>query len=228
VFIARAFLLGTILASAAVSGDWQPVTNEDGIEVSEREVPGRSLPMFRGVGVIEADLYEVLAVIHDIENHTRWMADCVESRLLRRESESVSFGYNRTDSPWPVPDRDVVVRAETIVVEAGREVHSLFRSVADESVPPARRVVRMRHLEGHYKLWTLGPDRTRVEYQVDADPGSSLPAWLVRRTTRKMPLLTLLNLRKRVAETRGSYEEFLERWDPARSPGRLPPRPEDR
>lgn len=203
-------------APSPALGDWKHLTTKEGIEVSEREVPDRALPMFRAVGMIEANLYEVLAVIGDVENHTRWMSNCVDARLLLRESETVSYTYNRTDAPWPVSDRDVVVRAETIFVERGREVHQRFKSVTSDLMGPVKGVVRMRHLEGHYKLEAAGPDQTRVEYQVDADPGGRLPSWLVRRTSREMPFYTLLNLRRQVAETKGSYEDFLDRRDPAR------------
>jgi hypothetical protein len=205
-----------IAAPSPALGDWEHLTTEDGIEVSQREIPDRALPVFRAEGVIDAGVYEVLAVIADTENHTRWMHNCVESRQLERESETVSYGYNRTGAPWPVSDRDVVVRAEMVILEPGKEVHQRFKSVTSDLMGPVRGVVRMPHLQGHYKLRVLGPDRTRVEYQVDADPGGSLPKWLVKRTSRDLPLHTLLNLRRRVAETKGSYEDFLDQWDPAR------------
>jgi hypothetical protein len=210
-------LAGLIIAAPSLAlGDWEQLTTEEGIEVSQREIPDRALPVFRAVGVIDASVYEVFAVIADVDNQTHWMESCVEARRLKRESQSVSYAYNRTDAPWPVSDRDVVVRAEMIIVEPGKEVHQRFKSVASDLMGPVRGVVRMPRLEGHYKLRVLGPDRTRVEYQVDADPGGRLPKWLVKRTSRDLPLHTLLNLRRRVAETKGSYEEFLDRWDPAR------------
>jgi hypothetical protein len=219
----RAFLVLASLTTIALSPafslaleEWQPVASEDGIEVSALEVPGRALPKFRGVGIMDANLYEILAVIRDTDQHTRWMHNCSEARLLHRESDTVSYSYNRTNAPWPVSDRDVVVRAEIVVVEPGLEVRVVFRSVGDDLVPPVRGSVRMPHLEGHYKLEALGGGRTRVEYQVDADPGGRLPSWLARRTTRELPLHTLRNLRRRVVETRGRYEAFLKRWDPSR------------
>ena len=92
-----------------------------------------------------------------------------------------------------------------------------FKSVdGGDLMKPVRGTVRMRHLEGHYILKVLAPDRTQVEYQVDADPGGSVPGLLAKRSTRDMPLHTLLNLRRQVARTQGEYDDFLDRWDPAR------------
>jgi hypothetical protein len=204
-------LLGTLLllAPSAASGDWKPIITHDGIEVSELEAPERSMPVFRGVGVIDASLADIVAVLGKIENHARWMSSCVEARLLRREGELVSYAYNRTDAPWPVADRDVVVRAETTVVVPGQEVHSVFRSVPDDGVPEARGVVRMPHLAGHWKLRALGAGRTRVEYQVDADPGGRLPKWLVRQASRNLPLETLQGLRKEVARVKQGSDQSI-------------------
>lgn len=204
-------LLAALATPPASAGDWKPVTNERGIEVSEREVPGRSLPIFRGIGIVEADPLEILAVIRDAPRHTEWMHDCVESRLLRTQGD-VAFLYNRTDAPWPVWDRDVVLRSETLVIEPRVELEIRVASLADEQQGPVPGVVRMPRLEGHYRLLLVEPGRTRVEYQIDADPGGALPDWIARRATRDLPLETIAKLREQVARTRGSYAELIQRW----------------
>lgn len=210
------FLVAAFTPPSLASDDWRHLTTKDGIEVSEREVPGRAFPIFRGVGTVEANLYDVFAVLSDVDRYTEWMHKCVDAREVRRESEMVRYSYNRTGAPWPVSDRDVVLRSETVVIDPGRKVHVGFGSVEEESVGPVKGVVRMRRLEGHYKLEALGPERTRVEYQVDADPAGRLPAWLVKRTTRDLPLHTLIKLRRQVTKTRGQYGELIGRGDPTR------------
>ncbi len=204
-------LLPCLAGPAHGQDDWTLVTEEDGVEVSQRPVPGRSLPVLRGIGVVDANLFRVLAVIRDVERHTEWVHDCSESRLLGIEGEAVAYAYNRSDAPWPVSDRDVVVRTETLVLEAGIEVEVRFRSVEHDSQDEVDGVVRMPRLRGHYRLRVLEAGRTQVEYQVDADPGGRLPAWLVRRTARDIPLQTLVNLRRQVTKTRGEYTDSVRR-----------------
>ena len=209
--------LSVVLVPQSALPDWQHLATEEGIEVSQREAPDRALPVFRGTGVVEAGIYEILAVIADNARHVEWMHNCIEARVLRRESETVTYAYNRTDAPWPVKDRDVIVRSERKIIVPGQEARVTFKSVpGDDLMDPKRGTVRMRNLDGHYKLKVLAPNRTHVEYQVDADPGGRIPAMLVKRTSKDLPLQTLKNLRKQVAETRGDYEEFLDRWDPSR------------
>jgi hypothetical protein len=70
----------------------------------------------------------------------------------------------------------------------------------------------MPRLIGSYDLVAIAASRTRVAYQVDIDPGGSLPAFAVTRTTRDTPLHTLLGLRKQVEATRGTYGDFVSGW----------------
>ncbi len=68
----------------------------------------------------------------------------------------------------------------------------------------------MPRLRGHYVLKILDYNKTRVEYQIDADPGGMLPDWLIESASKDIPLNTLTGLKKRVAQTRkaGTYKEF--------------------
>jgi hypothetical protein len=61
-----------------------------------------------------------------------------------------------------------------------------------------------------------------VEYQVDADPGGSLPHSLVRSASKDNPIRTIEALRTQVERTRGSYAQFVIRWSSA-DPGASDP-----
>ena len=44
----------------------------------------------------------------------------------------------------------------------------------------------------------LGQNSTRVTYQIDSDPGGWLPNWIIKLASKKIPLKTLINLRKQI------------------------------
>jgi hypothetical protein len=186
------------------------------VVVSAWSPPDRPIPLLRGVTRIEATPYEIMAVIQDVERHPEWMHNCSEARLLKRESDGVAYMYTRNDLPWPVADRDAVLRREIVEVTPGRELRTTAVSSDAVALPEVAGVVRMPHLIGSYRLIASGDGITRVEHEIDIDPGGRLPKWVVARTTRDIPLYTLRNLRERVAATRGQYDDWLARWDPAR------------
>ena len=197
---AAALVVGGLSAAAAheVRAEWRVVASEDGVEVSQEEAAGRALPRFRGVGEVPADPDRIVSIIRDIEHQCEWMPDCSEARVVRDEEQGVLF-YRRTDAPWPVSDRDVLLRSTLRVVEPGKEVHIFFTSVDDPSVPPREGHVRMPRLTGSYRIRALAPGRSQIEIEVDADPGGSFPAWLATRTARDNPIRTIMGLRERLA-----------------------------
>jgi hypothetical protein len=192
-----------------VEAGWTLVTEEDGIVVTSRPSERSPLPIFRGVGRVDAPLLEVLAVVTDAERHHEWLFSCTASALVARTSDASGIVYNRTAAPWPVPDRDVVLDSRVELLDGEREVIVRFSATEHPERPPTDGVVRMTYLRGHYHLWAEDDAHTRVEYQVDSDPGGSLPTWLATRGTRDMPLETLRALRLQLVHTRGAYDERI-------------------
>jgi START domain len=211
----RAMLVLCVMASAAwclslsaVQGDggaetsWTYVDDSEGVRTWRRDVPGQSLPGFRGETVIEANLEHILKTMFAWEKHTDWMYRCAESKLLKRIGDGEALMYNRTAAPWPVWDRDVVVKTTT--TRSPDQALITFNSVdARDLRPVPERTVRMPKLEGLYKLVQMSPGKTRVTYQVESDIGGSIPKWLATRATRDLPRITLVRLRDRVASTAG-------------------------
>jgi hypothetical protein len=197
---------------ARAENGWQPLVTQDGVSVQERTAPGRAMPELQATAEIDAGIFDVLAVIADVPRQTEWMHDCAESRRVRRDGPDASLIYNRTSAPWPVSDRDAVLRSQTTLLEPMRHVTVRFSNVTDPGTPPVEGVVRMPRLVGGYELVSLSPARTRVTYTIDLDPGGSLPAWAAARTARETPLETMLGLRRQVEATRGKYAEFVTAW----------------
>lgn len=200
------------LQRAQAKPKWKYIAREKGIAVMTREVPGRDFPTFRAVGVIEANMFQVMAVLSDISRHHFWMEGCKEARLLRKVNERERVVYSRTDAPWPVSDRDAVFHSRVHVNRKKRRVVIRFWAGRSRLAPPVKGVVRMTRLRGHYRLTAWGPNKTMMDYQVDANPGGSIPTWLAKIATRRLPLRTLLNLRKRALKTRGWYTARVNRW----------------
>lgn len=206
------------LATPAWAGGWEMVEEENGVKVYQKAIEGRDLPIFRGDTVIDANIYDLLAVISDFDRHVEWMHGCHTAKLLKQIDDLRRVSYNRTDAPWPVDDRDVVLESR---VEIQAEKHTVlihFKSIQSPLKPEVEGVVRMNRLKGYYKLTAESATRTRVQYQVDTDPGGSIPDWVVEAVGEDMPINTLTNLRQQVGKVKGQYPAFMKRWDPALNP----------
>ena len=193
------FVLCTLVwASPQARADWRPVLAKEGIEVSQQPVEGRKVPMFRAVGTVAADPDRVLEVLQDVDQHTRWMPELTESRVVRQTEDEI-WVYRLQNAPWPVSDRDMVVRSRIQVIDPGKDFRIDFDAVTLDEVPPSRGVIRVSHLHGHYRVQSIAPGRSRGEYEVDVDLGGSLPDWLASQVGRDNPIDTMLGLRAQLA-----------------------------
>lgn len=203
-------LLVALLAAQsarAQTGAWEPVKTSDGVVVDRRTVDGSHLKEFRGRAEIQAPVAAILAVFNDIDHATEWMDSCNGSHAVEDLSDHEKVVYNRTHAPWPVSDRDAVLHNIVRFDEAARRVELQFWTVESEREPAHKGVVRMPFLRGHWTL-SASPDgtKTRVEYQVHANPGGRLPDWLVNYASRDLPLKTIEGLRAQLK--RRSYPAF--------------------
>ena len=201
-------LLAVVVAapSGARAGDWEQIDEDAGIKVWRREVEGSDFVVFRGRGNVRAPIQLVAAVIRDADRETEWMENCVDARTLRFSSATDAIVYHRTGSPVPfISDRDTVLATTTAVFPDKRTVVVTFTSTTDERMPPKDGVVRMPTLKGHWRLVQLDPYTTELEYQVQADPGGALPAWLVNMVSKKLPFHTVRRMREQVGK--GGYDQ---------------------
>jgi hypothetical protein len=199
-YLALALSLLALSASAYAGSEsqWKFIDEDDGIHTWMLEIPGQDLPGFRGQTVMKSSVKGVLDQMLDWKSHTKWMYRCAESTLLEPLGEKSAILYNRTSAPWPVWDRDVVVKS---LVEEAPDLSSVkvsFENVDYAKKPVPDKVVRMPKLVGFYKLWQVEPNKTKVLYQVEADIGGSIPKWLAKRAARDLPYTTLRKLRERV------------------------------
>lgn len=201
-----------LVPATAIAGPWELIGTEQGVRIETREVAGQDLPEFRGTTTINADLYELAAILDDLGKFCDWNKRCIVTKELTRDDEFHRVFYTHTAAPWPVSDRDAVLKGEVTGMDQGKDVMVKFWSIRDARWPPKKAAVRMPKVKGHWRMWRLGPNQTKVEYQVLADPGGLVPGWAAKRTARDVPRDTLSGLRKHVVKVRGKYDAYIQRW----------------
>lgn len=193
----RTLILSTALVVTLItpaSAERRVVRVEDGITVEEEVEPGRALPILTGTTTMSASVERIAAWIGAVHTYTDWQHNCEEARVLPQPDGS-RLTYNRIASPWPVSDRDVVLRSTRTNLADG-SIHIEFQSTEDADLAVPRGVIRMPRLFGSYEL-TPVEGGAHVVYTVDSDPGGSLPDWLVRRASKDLPYFTLKKLQER-------------------------------
>lgn len=196
---AASFALAFLSAAPVLAQSWEQVDQSEGITVWQRAVPGTSLVEFRGRGLVQDNIRKLLAVLADHDRKTEWMHQCAESRLVQAMNPKHLILYNRTGSPYPfISDRDVVVEAQVQFWADKKQIRIDAWNVEHARVPERKGAVRMPKLLLSWVLVQKDENTTEVTYEVQADPGGSLPNWLVNLASKSLPLHSIRNLRKQV------------------------------
>ena len=200
----------TALASAGTpeDGDWVLQKDQDGIRVYTRTVAGSDFAAFRGETVLDTDLSTLVAVHTDVDYVKDWLKDCTHSELIGEFDPDGYHAYFRTDAPWPVSDRDYVLR-----YEIDQDPESLAVTLPFETEvavrPESNECVRMTELVGFWKMTPLDNGRVQVVYEVSrADPAGDLPSWLANAFVVDQPFETLRKLARQVKRAKYQGQSF--------------------
>ena len=185
----------TMLAAtpgAAESG-WSLDKQEDGIDVYTRPVEGSGIKQFKGSAEVAASVDAVFAILRDSDNLQNWFPNTSESRLLER-NEEFSVQYSVMDAPWPISDRDNVLRSTTRR-DAETGVAHIRITAAPDFYPEQANRVRVRKANGTWKVEPLAPGKSRVTFSMHLEPGGGIPKWLTNARVVATPFEALTNLR---------------------------------
>lgn len=89
---------------------WARSLEKQGVVIETRKVSGSDYKEFRATMIVNANLAKSLAVMQDFSGYKRWMKDCKESRRLAELSPSSGIVYSLQSAPWPIAEREAVVR----------------------------------------------------------------------------------------------------------------------
>ena len=96
---AYAVSLVTILclcSSALGAPAWEQIHDEEGIKVYRRDSTLGDLPDFKAIGRVKASLFDVLAVIRNVNRRTEWVYRCEASKVVKRFTDFEVLLFHKT------------------------------------------------------------------------------------------------------------------------------------
>ncbi|MFA5322453.1 MAG: START domain-containing protein [Smithella sp.] len=196
------FISGMITAVAlAADGGWKKIGESEGIAGYTRPTNRSSVDEIKAVGIVDAPIAVVEAVIRDVSVMPQYIFLCKEAYLINTpdmtSAGDVIYFYSLTDLPFPIEDRDVVTKAIWFVDKAMSIIYCHAEGIKT-TYKQKNDVVRMPLSIIDCTLIPRGKDKTEVIYQILADPGGELPPFLVSMLTRDYGIKTIAGLRQMV------------------------------
>jgi hypothetical protein len=202
VFLAASLAFATAATGEVRVSEWKEVSGRDGIVGYTRTTSLTSIEEVKAVGVVEAPVAVIEAVIRDVDAQPQYMFRCTEAAKVNlaglTATDDMKYVYNRTSMPWPVDDRYGVAKSELMVDSKTGTFYVRAREVTAEYPQAPSGAVRMPLTRLIIIVTPLGESKSQVHYQVLADPVGNLPTFVVNLFSKSLGVETIAGLREMV------------------------------
>ncbi|MFT6514715.1 MAG: ribosome-associated toxin RatA of RatAB toxin-antitoxin module [Neolewinella sp.] len=174
---------------------WELTSDADDIRVYRRPSLTSSIDEVRIEATFKTTLPLFLDLISDVSRYPEWVYKCSEASTISRSLDSDLVYYARTDFPWPLQDRDLIVYSTRTTDPVSGIVTST--STARPSLLPQKEgVVRLSTFVSVWNIIPVSDSVIRVDYHVAIDPGGKLPDWVINLGITAGPRKTMERLRE--------------------------------
>ncbi|MCX5849574.1 MAG: START domain-containing protein [Deltaproteobacteria bacterium] len=196
------FIIYILIGAAwAADDNWKKIGESDGIEGYARPTIRSSVDEIKAVGIVDAPIAVLEAVIRDISVMPEYIFLCKEAALINtpdmKSGGDVVYFYSLTDLPFPVSDRDAVAKSLWSIDKSTGTVYCHTEGIKT-SYKLSKDIVRTPLSIIDCTLIPRGTDKTEVIYQVLGDPCGALPSFIVNMLTNDYGIKTVAGLRQMV------------------------------
>ncbi len=187
---------------------WALQKEVDNIRIYTMDQPGSGFQAFKAVAELNVPIENLMAVMINPQSCQEWVHNCTESFAFGQGDFHDRYAYSVNDMPWPVADRDYVLRIRTRGNEQTGEV------LMDLNATPGMRAelnsrVRVDRSDTLYRFTPNG-DQTRMVWVQHTEPNGSLPGWLVNNLVVDIPVKSMQALEAVAQEEK--YQGYRIEW----------------
>ncbi len=176
--------------------------NKNGVKVWTYQTPDNPAFTYRATTVLNTSLISAVAVILDTKSLTQWVPYVSKAEVIERDADNSNFILHmELDFPFPLQDRDVVVRGK-ITQAADGTIIIQNTAINDNRAPVRPNVVRLTHYEGDWTLKPLAPNKVEVSTTGFGDPGGLIPLAVANRFVQQQPYQMLGRMKNYVKNAR--------------------------
>ncbi len=182
----------------AGGNDWVLKKDKDHITVYTRKKADSDYKELKCVSTVKTSLSAIVKMLTDVDDYTDWIFHCESSKVVKKVNDAELYYYQLTSAPFPVSDRDMV--AHLIITQDSKSKKvTVTADAAEGLVPEKDDIVRIKKFHSSYTLIPKEKGMVEIDYEMGADPGGNIPAWLVNMAIVKGPFTTQQMMNKILA-----------------------------
>lgn len=185
-------LAHTVLLSRAQEV-WKLKLDKEEIKIYTRPYTDSKIKALKVVCTVKATLSQIAAVLLDVKSQDEWFYH-TKSNVLCQVSASELYYYAELIFPFPFDNRDFVEHIKVIQNPVTRIVTMDVQNVPDY-IATKLGIVRVLKSSCKWIVTPAGGDLVTIEFTLFADPGGSIPAWLINIFSSYGPFETFRKLK---------------------------------
>jgi START domain len=164
--------------TAALYSDmqWTLAEEEDGMKVFTGDVAGSDFKAVRVVANVNAPVQSVVDALGDGSECAKWRGMCESSQVLEVVSEHERLVHMVLDLPWPISDRDAVIRSVTRI-DADSKSATIDVTPAPEALPEQDHIRAVTNAQ--FALKVISDELVELTYTVHAELGGDLSPGMI-------------------------------------------------
>ena len=175
------------------SGDWKLRKEKDGIKIYTRNNGNSAIKEFKAITSFNTDISQLVKIINDVEKYPAWLANCESSKIYKKINETTRIDYLKTSVPWPLDDRDAVLKF--IIIKDTEEHFEATMNSVPGAIPEKEDFVRIKKAKGKWIFKKSDKEMVEITYQFYGDPEGNIPTAIINLFIVSGPYKTLLNIK---------------------------------
>jgi hypothetical protein len=179
--------------------NWKQERNEGGIKVYSSDVPNSFFKAIKVEAGFTGTYAKLIAVLSDVSQFSQWIYHSKTSRILQKISPNDFMYYTETVLPWPMSNRDAVIHLQ-FNTDSLPKFMTITGTGEPKKIPKTPGLVRVSYYSARWKVTMPAAQTLRINYELELDPGGSIPGWMANMFAGKGPFETFSNLAKKLKE----------------------------
>ncbi|MEQ1297546.1 START domain-containing protein [Acinetobacter soli] len=148
----------------------------------------------------DVPLERAVSLVLDVARAPEWVPYMGDAKILSRDDKKGEFVlYMVLDFPFPLKDRDVVVKSSLSKDATGRIVIRNMALSGGYPEQPGR--IRIHHYVGDWTFQKLAAQKVKVTTSGYADPAGSIPLSFVNMFVEQQPYQMLMKMKTELAQS---------------------------
>ena len=191
------FLFLFLSLSTSAQPDCELQTVKDGIKVYSCKRENSDFNAVRAGFEAETTLAQYASIVLNVAEYQYWNYAASNPYVIRKINQEELIHYTEAKALWTIMDRFVVLHLSVKKDPKTGHLMVKLENVPD-ILPEKKGFVRIKEYYSVLEVIPIGPEKVKVKYFLEVDPGGAVPAWVTNLVSSNFPINTFSNLRERL------------------------------